>query len=343
MKIIKIELDFKKFLSISLILFLLLLVKKINMILTPFAVAFFIAYLLDPIVDKLESFKINRTLAVLVVFVLFSLLVFMLLMFLIPLLITEINQIVMKVPMYINKLEIKLKGVELYPQYKVYIDEVKNLFLKNLGKISNIMIQILGFLKASVGGMLNWILLYSIVPVLIFYFLKDFDMIVLKLKEVVKKKGHDEFVYKGEQFNKILKSYFRGQFIVSLCLAVMYSVVLLLIGIDGALFIGITAGLLSMVPYLGFVIGFLSSLIFAVVQFQDILHPVLVILGFTIVQIIESNFLTPKIVGESLGLHPVVVIFSIMAGGFLFGISGMIFSLPVAAFIKVQLDDYLQQ
>ncbi|MGA1845592.1 AI-2E family transporter [Deferribacter abyssi] len=342
MKIIKIEIDFKKFLFILLLFLIFYLLKKIDVMLAPFAIAFFVAYLLDPIVDKLESLKINRTLAVLVVFILFSLVVIILLMFFIPLLITEINQIIMKVPIYIQKLDVKLKSVELYPQYKVYIEEVKEVFLKNLGKISSIMIQVLNFFKASMGGVLNWILLYSIVPILIFYFLKDFDLIVKKLKEVVLKKGSDELVYKGEQFNKILKSYFRGQFIVSLCLAIMYSVVLLLIGIDGALFIGITAGFLSMVPYLGFVIGFLSSLIFAIIQFQDILHPILVMLGFTVVQIIESNFLTPKIIGESLGLHPVVVIFSIMAGGFLFGISGMIFSLPIAAFIKVQLDDYLQ-
>jgi len=144
------------------------------------------------------------------------------------------------------------------------------------------------------------------------------------------------------EFDKILSVYFRGQIIVAGLLAILYTSVLLIIGVKPAILIGLISGVLSIVPYLGFIIGFGASLIIAIVQFQDFLHPLLVVGGFAIVQMIEGNFITPKIIGESLGLHPTAVIFALLAGGTLFGIGGMILALPVAAFIKILAKEQLQ-
>jgi predicted PurR-regulated permease PerM len=121
----------------------------------------------------------------------------------------------------------------------------------------------------------------------------------------------------------------------------MYTLVLLITGVKPALIVGLSAGLLSIVPYLGFVYGFGLSTILAYIQYSDIWHPAGIIIGFTVVQIIESNFITPKIVGDKLGLHPIVVIFALLVGGSLLGIAGMIFSLPVAAALKVWLNKIL--
>jgi len=123
--------------------------------------------------------------------------------------------------------------------------------------------------------------------------------------------------------------------IVAGILAVLYTAVLLISGVKPAILIGLVSGVLSIVPYLGFIIGFGTSLILAAVQYQDILHPLMVVAGFAIVQVLEGNLITPKIVGESLGLHPTAVIFALLAGGTLFGIGGMIIALPVAAFVKI--------
>jgi len=124
-------------------------------------------------------------------------------------------------------------------------------------------------------------------------------------------------------------------------LAVLYTTVLLVAGVKPAILIGLVSGLLSIVPYLGFIIGFGTSLVLSIVQYQDILHPMLVVGGFLIVQLLEGNLITPKIVGESLGLHPTAVIFALLAGGSLFGIGGMIIALPIAAFIKILLAEQL--
>lgn len=137
------------------------------------------------------------------------------------------------------------------------------------------------------------------------------------------------------EFDKILSDYFRGMVIVAGCLTVLYTSVLLISGVKPAILIGLISGVLSIVPYLGFIIGFGVSFILAVVQFQDILHPFMVVAGFTIAQAIEGNIITPKVVGGSLGLHPTAVIFALLAGGTLFGIGGMIIALPIAAFAKI--------
>ncbi|BAI81456.1 transporter [Deferribacter desulfuricans SSM1] len=341
MDFLKIEINFKNFLIILSTILILFLIFKIKNILTPFAIAFFISYLLDPVVDRLENLKFNRTLSVLIVFVLFSLIVIAIILFIFPVMINEINILLKKIPVYLQMLDNKIKEYNYYAIIQPYINEIKSFVVKNLGKISNILLDIFNVLSGYLGNFLNFVLLYSIVPILIFYFLKDFDSIVAKTKTMLEKKGFLNVVDKSEEFNSILKSYFRGQFIVSVLLGILYSVTLLIVGIEGAVFVGVLSGILSMVPYLGFIVGFVTSLLLAFIQFQDLFHPLFVVLGFTIVQVIESNLITPKIVGESLGLHPVAVIFAIMVGGSLFGIAGMIFSLPIAALIKVSFMDNL--
>jgi predicted PurR-regulated permease PerM len=109
------------------------------------------------------------------------------------------------------------------------------------------------------------------------------------------------------------------------------------VGVDGGLLIGVISGILSFIPYFGFLFGFVSSIVMSYLQFGDFFHPLYIIIGFTVIQFIESNIVTPKFVGESLGLHPTAVIFALMVGGYLLGLGGMIFSLPVAAFLKVYL------
>ncbi|MGA1861649.1 AI-2E family transporter [Deferribacter thermophilus] len=341
MDFMKIELNFKNFLIILFLVCFIFIIFKIKSLLTPFALAFFISYLLDPIVDKLENLKINRTIAVIIVFIFFSLIFTMTFIFVVPIMVNEINSLLKKIPEYLQRLDLKLKEYNYYLLIQPYINEIKGAIIKNLGKISNVLSDVVGTLSGYLGSFVNFIILYSIVPILVFYFLKDFDVLIDKGRTILKNKGLEDVIIKAEKFNDILRRYFRGQFIVSIFLGVMYSITLLIIGVDGAVFVGVISGLLSMVPYLGFIVGFVTSILLVIIQFQDFIHILYVIIGFAVVQVIESNFVTPKVVGESLGLHPVAVIFAIMVGGSLFGIAGMIFSLPVAALIKVSFFDNL--
>jgi predicted PurR-regulated permease PerM len=195
--------------------------------------------------------------------------------------------------------------------------------------------SVIGFIFSLVG--------LFIIPILVFYFLKDFEMIFKNIIDIATKKTGVDLYYYNNEFNSILKKYFRGQFFVCVILAFLYGTVDLIIGIKGGFFIGFVAGLLSFIPYLGFISGIVSSLIISYVQFGDIWHPFFVLIGFGAVQMLESYLLTPKLIGESLGLHPTAVIFAVLAGGYLLGIGGIILSIPLAAFIKIIGSKLLEQ
>jgi predicted PurR-regulated permease PerM len=177
-----------------------------------------------------------------------------------------------------------------------------------------------------------------IIPILVFYFLKDFDLIKDKFFKIANKNfGNLNIENSFYEFNEIISRYFRGQLLVVTFLGISYSALLIIVGVDGGLLIGVISGILSFIPYFGFLFGFVSSIVMSYLQFGDFFHPLYIIIGFTVIQFIESNIVTPKFVGESLGLHPTAVIFALMVGGYLLGLGGMIFSLPVAAFLKVYL------
>ena len=143
------------------------------------------------------------------------------------------------------------------------------------------------------------------------------------------------------QFESLIGKYFRGMFLVGIILSCLYGLVLFLVGVKGWLFFGMLTGFGAMIPYIGFTVGLIGSLIATVYTFHDIIHPVYTLIGFIIVQVLESMVITPKIVGDSLGISPVVVIVGLMIGGALGGFIGMIIALPIAAFIKILIDTYI--
>ena len=183
--------------------------------------------------------------------------------------------------------------------------------------------------------MLGWVAKLVLIPVLFFYFLRDWDRLVAKVDHLMPR--HVEPVVRrlANESDQVLGAFLRGQLSVMAALAVIYSIGLTLVGIDLALLIGMAAGLISFVPYLGAILGVVAALIAAVVQFGDWFHPGMVLLVFAIGQATEGMVLTPLLVGDRIGLHPVAVIFAIMAGGQLFGFLGILLALPVAAILMV--------
>jgi predicted PurR-regulated permease PerM len=340
MKLVNIQLDLKNTLIIIGLLLLIFLIFKIQEILAPFAISFFIAYLLDPLVDKMEQYRINRSFSILVIFLLIAGIISVVLIFLLPVIYREIMFLIDKMPRYFGQLMELIQKYTHSDGLEITYYEVVNFLKGKVGNLSSMFFQTFASVYSSVSGVVGRIVSYSLVPILIFYFLRDFDRLMAKVLNLVEQKVSFDIKPHVAEFNSILSRYFRGQLAVSLILAVLYTVALLIAGIKGAIGIGVISGILSIVPYLGFLVGFVTSLIAAYFQYFDLWHPLYVVIGFTVVQFLESNFITPKLVGGSLGLHPTAVIFSLILGGYLLGIAGMIISLPVAAFIKVVLMNY---
>jgi len=182
---------------------------------------------------------------------------------------------------------------------------------------------------------LGWLMNLVLIPVVTFYLLRDWDLLIKGIRGLLPRKIEPRVEQLAVEINEVLGAFVRGQLLVMFALGVIYTAGLWLIGLDLAFIIGMGAGLLSVVPYLGTVVGLLAAVLAAIFQFQDLFHTVMVLLVFGAGQMLEGMVLTPKLVGDRIGLHPVAVIFAVLAGGQLFGFLGILLALPVASALNV--------
>ncbi|MEH6473635.1 MAG: AI-2E family transporter, partial [Halopseudomonas sp.] len=176
-----------------------------------------------------------------------------------------------------------------------------------------------------------------LIPVVAFYLLRDWDRMVAQVGALLPRSIEPHVNRWASECDEVLGAFIKGQLLVMLCLGAFYAIGLGLVGLDLALILGVVAGLASIVPYMGFIIGIGASLIAAMLQFNELYYLLLVGLVFGAGQVLEAVVLTPVLVGDKIGLHPVAVIFAIMAGGQLFGFTGVLLALPVAAVVMVLL------
>jgi predicted PurR-regulated permease PerM len=217
------------------------------------------------------------------------------------------------------------------------IGQLKKIAMQHWQKAGGIAATILASAKQSGFVMLAFLANFVLVPVVTFYLLRDWDELVGHIKSLIPRKYFDDVITLTRNSDEVLGAFLRGQITVMFCLGVIYSLGLWLVGIDLSLLIGMTAGAVSFVPYLGFIVGIVLAGIAAFLQFQEFLPLLWVALVFGVGQALEGMVLTPMLVGDKIGLHPVAVIFAVLAGGQLFGFFGVLLALPVAAVIMVLL------
>ena len=327
------------------------LLVKLSPILTPFIAAALLAYIGDPLVDKLETFKLRRTLAVVVVFFGLTLFFILLILLLGPMVKTQASALSAKLPEYLELLESsllpKIVGVLGITTEGLGWSE---LFSEYGGKLSEVGGKLAGSLTKSGASLIGAVFTIALTPILAFYLLRDWDLLVARIGALIPRRYQEKTFLMAKESDQALGSFLRGQLLVMLGLAVVYTVGLLILGLDNSIAIGVLSGLVSFVPYLGFVVGIFLAALTAFAQGGGWLLLLGVVAVFAIGQAIEGTVLTPKLVGESIGLHPVVVIFAVMAGGQLFGFFGILLALPAAAVLSVFMrhfysdfieDDYL--
>ena len=311
-------------------------------ILTPFVFAAMLGWLGDPLVDRLERRGWSRLLGVVLVFCAMTLLVIVALVLLVPMIERQIVTLVESLPRYrdwfigtvLPWLEDKT-GFELLAWFDP--GTIFQLIREHWERAGGIAANVIGYVSRSGFLLIAWIANVVLIPVLTFYFLRDWDLLVERIAALVPRDHIATVRRLARESDSVLGAFLRGQFAVMLTLGVLYAVGLWAVGLDLGLLIGFIAGLVSFVPYLGPATGVVLGVIAALVQFGDWQHVALVLGVFGIGQLIESYWLTPKLVGDKIGLHPVAVIFAIMAGGQLFGFLGVLLALPVAAVANVLL------
>jgi predicted PurR-regulated permease PerM len=325
----------------------LLLVYLLQSILTPFLVGLALAYLGDPLVDRLQRYRLGRTTAVFVVFLLFVLACSVALLILLPMLMAEIGRLIQDIPHFLALLQENVSpfirqnfGVD---PFDIKLAEFKARLLQNWQQAGGLAGRVLAEISSSGLVLLGWLTTLALIPVVAFYLLRDWDLLVERLHGMLPRRFESTAVTLVKECDEVLSAFLRGQLLIMFLLGCIYALGLSLVGLDLALLIGMLAGLASLVPYLGFIVGIFAAGIAALVQFQEPLPLVYVALVFGIGQLLEGAVLTPLLVGDRIGLHPVAVIFAVLAGGQLFGFVGVLLALPTAAVTMVFVRHLLQR
>jgi predicted PurR-regulated permease PerM len=317
------------------------LVYALSPVLMPFAFAAMLAYLGDPLTDKLETYGLSRTRAVLVVFTLLTLVLVLTLLLLIPQLEYQVEHFLSSLPVYadwLNQTLIPWVQHRFHLKIKaIAINEIINIIKNHWQNAGGIAATIMTSVSHSSAVIVAWLMNLLLIPVVTFYLLRDWDKLVAIIHDLLPRRIAPAAAKLATEVNTVLAAFVRGQFYVMLALGSIYSIGLWLCGLDLALLIGMVAGLVSFVPYLGAVVGIVMACVAALVQFHEFIYLLPVAIVFMIGQALEGMLLTPLLVGDKIGLHPVAVIFAVMAGGQLFGFLGILLALPVASVIMVLL------
>jgi predicted PurR-regulated permease PerM len=308
-------------------------------ILAPFLFAALFAYLGDPLVDWLETRRLSRTLSVVIVFSVLCIIIFCGFLLLLPVLGDQLHYLQDRIPLMLAWvqekalpwLQVKFSIDTAFIKTHLLNDEVSRSLLKSSAWLGDFFAQLTRSGLVFLGVMGQVIL----VPVVAFYFLRDWDRMVEKVANLIPRRYLESVSSFVKEADAVVGSFFKGQLLVMFCLAVVYTGGLWLMGLRLAFLIGILAGLASIVPYLGFAVGLIAAVVAAFFQFYDVQHMAYAVGVFVVGQFLESVLFTPLLIGDRIGLHPVVVIFAIMAGGQLFGATGMLLALPGTAILAV--------
>ena len=317
-------------------------------VLFPVLVGFLIAYGTHPLASFFEKHRLPRILGFLLMLLLFIGLLSIIFLVFLPAIVHELMFIGQKFPVWRNVVEkyigTLLADLELrYPDaYSLLQERLTQWTQENLPSIAQ---RLVGWLTGIIGsamGMVSTLLSLVLIPVITAYLTVDFRKFVNALQILVPRPVLPAVEKVAREVNQVLKDFVRGQLLVAMALGAMYTAGLLIVRAPLALVIGPLAGLFSLVPYLGFVLGFGTASLLTFLEYQDLWHVMGVLVTFVVAQNADGLFLTPRLLGKRVGLHPVWILVALLLGGELFGLPGMVVAVPVAAALRVVVQHSVQ-
>jgi predicted PurR-regulated permease PerM len=317
----------------------LLALYLLSPILLPFIAGIAVAYALDPAADWFERRGFSRLWATLAILFIFVVVIAIVLVTLVPVLVTQLVELIQNTPGYLERLQtlaMPLLDSEIGRFLKIDPESIRSSISSFFGRGAGWITTVLGSVWSGSLAVLNVISLFVVTPVVAFYLLYDWDRMVAKADALLPRQYADTIRMLVGEVSETVAGFVRGQGLLCLFLGVFYAAGLVLIGLDFGLLIGLGAGLISFIPYIGSILGFVVAISVALVQFwPDWIWIVATAAVFAIGQFIEGNILQPKLVGGRVGLHPVWLIFALVAFGYFFGFVGLLIAVPVAAAIGV--------
>lgn len=324
---------------ISLILILLLvffLLYKVKEVLVPFFWAGFLAYLLIRPVRYLEECGISRSLAIFLIYLVVGGTLILVITFLLPTFLRELDTLMDYIPRYINYYQSWLKGIQYNYQYILLPETVRLAINQTLTRTEEYMVTTLGDILENFIRGYNTLLILVFAPFLSYYFLRDVELIKRRLISILPVQWRRDILFLLSEIDRVLLGFIRGNLLLCVIVGMMTVVGLKILGVNFALLLGLFAGIADLVPYFGPFIGALPAVGVALLESPRLAFYVVGIIF--IIQQLEVQMIGPKILGESVGLHPLVVVFFLLAGGKLWGIIGLLIAVPLAAVIKIILN-----
>lgn len=314
------------------------LVWRLGAILSPFLLAVVMAYICNPLVGWMEQRRVPRTVATLLTMLLLLTLIAGLLLVLVPLVQHETQLFIERLPNTIDWLKLHSLpwlqanfGVDI----SLDVDQVKTYLGEHIKGAGTLVSKLLPSLKSGGMALIGIAMNLLLVPVVFFYVLRDWNSILAKVEVLIPRGWHANTLGIAQDVDRVLSEFLRGQISVMLLMAVYYSIALHVAGLNFALPIGLVTGLLVFIPYLGMAVGLSLAVLAGAMQFQEVSELLPMLLAFGIGQALEGTVVTPLLVGERIGLHPVAVIFALLAFGQLFGFFGVLLALPASAALLV--------
>jgi predicted PurR-regulated permease PerM len=319
------------------------LMQALQSVTTMMMVAFILAYILNPVVQRLNAWGLSRSLSSFLMLLLgFSAFVGFLLV-VVPAVLGEIARFAGHAPKYWATLQ----ALALEAATKLNIEipqdwqELAQLIFQQAKRIlpglADSIARIVASLFKSTVHIVSTAFYVLLVPIIAYYLMVSFEDIKQGVRDLIPPYARPPIVEKLTEIDGVLAAFIRGQLTVATIMGILYSIGFLLIGIDLGLFLGITSGLLWIIPYLGTMFGILAGCSVALAKYGDLVHVLYVLAWIGVVQLVESYLLTPRIVGHAVGLHPVVYILALIVGANLFGFAGLLVAIPVTAVLKVLL------
>jgi len=309
-------------------------------------ISIIIAYILNPLVNYLEKIKIKRIIGVILVYLALGGIITLVIYIVIPNMFNELKVLINDLPLYFKEINNTFNKA-----YNIYINNINNLpeefqsikegVDQNIFKIQEFIINMVTGFTSLVFSIFSKIISIILIPVLTFYFLKDKDYFKKKITLLIPKKYRNEVISVSREINKVLGSFVRGQLIVATFIGIATSIGLFFLKVKFSIVIGMLAGIFSIIPYFGPIIGIVPAILFALLDTP--IKVAWVILLFIGIQQFEGDILSPKIVGNSVGLHPVTVMVSLLIGGSIMGMLGMLLAVPIVAVLRIVINSVVDR
>jgi len=307
-------------------------------ILAPFLFAAILAYICNPLVDRMARRGVPRTAGAALVLLLLLALFAAVMLVVLPLLVRQVRAMMEQVPLYLDWLRTTVEPWLLrYFDIQVDLDLVKQWLAGHMSEIQSVAVKLLPSLKTGGLALVGFVVDAVLVLVVLFYFMRDWIVMLRHVSEIIPRRWHAQVSQLFVEIDAVLGEFLRGQLLVMLLMGVFYTIGLRLVGLDYALSVGMIAGLVTFVPYLGVITGVALATLTGLLQFHDLTALLWIWLVFVIGNVLEGYVFVPLLVGERIGLHPVIVIFALLAFGQLFGFFGVLLAVPASASLLVWL------